>query len=96
MGDSWPFDQQENVAAVTTRKVIEGSPVLYVVHYEDDHSWAFTCGTTDEVADGRVISMDEALQIDPSLAQIANLPPGRSARRERVGSNWRRFRSEFD
>ncbi|MGH9968902.1 MAG: hypothetical protein ACREBG_14035 [Pyrinomonadaceae bacterium] len=44
----WPFDQAPNVAAITTRQVIEsGSPILLVTHYEDDHSWAFLCGTTD-------------------------------------------------
>ena len=45
----WPFDQAPNVASITTAGVIERRlPVLVVQHYEDDHTWAFLCGTTDE------------------------------------------------
>lgn len=86
---AWPFDQAPNVGAITTRQVIrEGFPVLSVVHYSDDHSWAFTCGTSDDVADGRVICMGEALKIDPTLSSIADLPPGWHARRRAVGQPW--------
>ncbi|PZO55539.1 MAG: hypothetical protein DCF15_10330 [Phormidesmis priestleyi] len=52
----WLFDQAPNVAAITTRQVIEeNAEILVVVHYEDDHSWAFLCGSTDRDEDGRVI-----------------------------------------
>ena len=88
----WPFDQKPSVAAITTRQVLEGHPILCVVHYSDDHWWAFTCGTTDEVSDGRVILMAEALEMDRSLASVADLPPGWSASRERVGDAWLRHR----
>jgi hypothetical protein len=33
----WPFDQEPNVAAISTRQVIElDYPILLVTHYEDD------------------------------------------------------------
>jgi hypothetical protein len=48
------------------------------------------CGTTDVTEDGRVIAMSEALEIDPTLRALADLPPGWTARRERVGSKWER------
>jgi len=52
--DPWPFDQGPDVAAITTRQVIEEDhPVLVVTHYEDDHSWGFVCGTTDDTEDVR-------------------------------------------
>lgn len=87
----WPFDQAPNVAAITSRQVLDGGlPILNVVHYSDDHSWAFTCGTTDEVDDGRVICMSSALKIDPTLATIADLPPGWHAWREAPGKPWER------
>jgi hypothetical protein len=87
----WPLDQGPNVGAITTKQVIEqGLPILLVTHYADDHSWAFVCGTTDLVEDGRVIAMKEALRRDPTLLMIADLPPGTSARRERVASVWLR------
>ena len=88
---TWPFDQAPEVAAITTRQVIEdGSPVLVVIHYADDESWAFLCGLSDSTRDGRVISMSEALRLDPSLASIADLPPGWSARRSTIGEPWRK------
>jgi hypothetical protein len=82
----WPFHPARNVAAITTRQVIEDElPILTVVHYEFDHSWVFVCGTSDATEDGRVISMATALKIDPTLASIADLPPGWSAHRLGLG-----------
>ena len=86
----WPFDQAPDVAAITTRQVIEdGLPILTVVHYADDHSWAFCCGTSgaQPTTDGW-IGMGEALKRDPTLATIANLPPGYCAYRTAVGAEW--------
>jgi hypothetical protein len=93
--DDWPFDQGPRVAAVTTRQVLkDGLPILRVTHYSDDHDWAFVCGTTDATEDGRVIAMEEALRIDPTLRTIADLPPGWTAWREQAGGSWRRFQNE--
>ncbi len=40
----WPFDQAPNVAAITTVNVLEcRAPILVVLHYRDDDSWAFLC-----------------------------------------------------
>jgi hypothetical protein len=95
MPDHWPFDQGRNVAAVTTRQVLSDRlPVLRVTHYADDHSWAFVCGTTDDGVDGRVIAMGEALKMDPTLSEIADLPPGWSAWREQPGGVWHKSRDE--
>jgi hypothetical protein len=89
--NTWPFDQAENVAAITTRGVLNHNlPILTVIHYSDDHSWAFLCGTMNEDSDGRVISMREALDSDSTLAEIADLKPGWIAWRSKVGSLWNR------
>ena len=90
----WPFDQEPNVAAITTRQVLEGLPILRVTHYSDDDSWAFLCGTTNATDDGRVIAMEEALALDPTLRTIADLPPGWTAWRNQVGGTWSRQRDE--
>ena len=93
----WPFDQGPLVAAITTRQVLEdGLPVLLVTHYFDDDSWAFLCGTTDATEDGRVVAMQEAVHRDPTLREIADLPPGFTARRECIGGVWHRFQSEME
>jgi hypothetical protein len=91
----WPFDQAPNVAAITTRQVlVDHAPILRVTHYADDHSWAFLCGTSDATQDGRVIAKARALQLDPTLRTIAELPPGWTAWREHVGATWHRFQNE--
>ncbi|MNZ87794.1 hypothetical protein D3C78_1066680 [compost metagenome] len=87
----WQFDQAENVAALTTRQVIEDKrPILRVVHYSDDHSWAFTCDSTSDGSDLRVVGMGEIVSIDSTLTSIANLEPGWGASRETVGGEWHR------
>ncbi len=91
----WPFDRAPIVAAITTRQVLEdGLPILRVVHYSDDHSWAFTCGTISDTEDGRVIAMKEAVSIDPTLLEIADLPPGWGASRAAVDEQWSRYKDE--
>lgn len=87
--ENWPFDQPPNAAAITTRQVLENNlPILCVIHYEDDHSWGFFCGTTCQTVDGRVIGMSAALKRDPSLAEVAHLPPGKSAHRVSMDDPW--------
>ncbi|HKO97881.1 MAG TPA: hypothetical protein VJU86_12860 [Pyrinomonadaceae bacterium] len=89
--NSWPFDQQPNVAAITTRQVIDdGRPILQVTHYYDDHSWSFMCGTTENPDDYRLVHMADVLKWDDSLRSIADLPPGWSAWRNEKDSEWER------
>ena len=86
--DEWPFDQARNVAAVSDASVVNGAPVLWVVHYSEDDSWAFLSGAEFDVAQGKLISMGTALKLDPTLRSIADLPPGWTASRARVGDAW--------
>jgi hypothetical protein len=88
-GPEWPFDQAPNVAAITTVNVLESrAPILVVLHYGDDDSWAFLCGLTNDEADGRVIGMGEALRRDPTLREVAGLRPGWKATRPDATSGW--------
>ena len=86
---SWNFDQDKNVAALITRQVLQqGLPILQVIHFDDDHSWAFMCGTTSDAADTLLVSMEQAVALDASLHQIADLPPGYIASRASVDEPW--------
>jgi hypothetical protein len=88
---SWPFDQSPDTAAITTRQIIEdGKEIRVVLHYSEDHSWAFLCGTTDEEKDGRIVAMKEVLALDDSIGSVADLPPGWKAWRKQRGSVWHR------
>ena len=91
VNQEWPFDQEPNVAALTTRQVLEGRPILYITHYEDDHSWSFVHGSGEDFEqDGRLICMAEALELDETLREVADLPPGWYAWREDRYSGWHR------
>jgi hypothetical protein len=85
----WPFDQASNVAAVSHASVVEHhAPILLVVHYSEDHSWGFFSGEPFTADEGKVISMAEALGLDPTLRTIADLAPGWTATRAEAGGPW--------
>jgi hypothetical protein len=87
----WPFDQGANVATITTWQVLrDAAPVTVVIHYSDDHSWAFLGGNGFTLDDAAVVSMSEILSRDPTLFEIADLEPGSVARRDQVGGDWTR------
>ena len=85
----WPFDQAQNVATIISRQVLNRSlPILHVTHYEDDHSWSFLHGSEDYDVDLRLVCMAEILGVDETIREIADLPPGWSAWREAIASDW--------
>lgn len=92
----WPFgDEPRNVAVITTRQVLAGRPVVRVSHDADDGMWQFLCdspgGADGErpTSDGRVVALEQALLLDPTLAELGDLPLGWGATRERPGAPWR-------
>ena len=90
MENEWKFDQQPNCAAITDLYILRKTdPILSVVHYFDDDSWAFLSGKTNRTEDGRVISMQEALDLDPTIITIAHLQPGQKAYRINLMSKWK-------
>ena len=91
--EEWPWDQTRNTATVTTRQVLTGSPVTMVIHYSDDHSWAFLGGENFTLEDGALVCMAEIPSRDSTLSEVSDLEPGWVARREYVGGVWTR---EFD
>ena len=89
----WPFDQSPDAAAVVTRAVLKGSPILFVSHDQDDHGWQFLDGRTPVESEGQIIGMGTALARDASLRAIADLPPGWVAWRTSSTAPWRRQRT---
>lgn len=91
----WKFDQAPEVGAVTTRQVVDDAmPILLVIHYSDDCSWAFLCDTTDDEEDSRMVTMEEIVEMDPALKEVADLPPGWIAYRDFIGDEWDRFEED--
>ena len=87
----WPFEDAPNTASLTTVHVLNRSrPILLVTHDAEDGAWQFLCGTTNDSSDARVVGLNTVLQLDPSLAELADLPPGWRAWRDAPGEPWRR------
>jgi len=88
--EPWPWDQAPNAGALTVQSVLEGAPILLVSHDADDDGWQFLDGEPPDTKEGRLIGMHEVLRLDPSLRDVANLPPGWMACRDRAGGPWSR------
>lgn len=77
----------------TTVPVLEEHhPILFVSHDADDGAWQFLCGTTNDPDDGRIVSAGAALEFDPGLSALVDLPEGWVAERASVGAPWVRRR----
>ena len=87
----WPYEEPRNCATFTIRQILDGSePILLVVHDEDDNCWKFI-GTTDaSVAESKVVCLEEIVRLDPTVLEVADLPPGWQAVRDEVGGEWTR------
>ena len=86
----WVFDEPRNLGVFTTIRVIdENHPILLVCH-DDDGDWQFLCGATDAPDQCRLICLNDIVERDPSVNDIADLPLGWRAWRENGGAEWRR------
>jgi hypothetical protein len=66
--------------------------VKLVGHHKGD--WQFMCGGTDHSrTDGRFVIVGVLLDFDPSLDELADLPPGWEAERRDRCSPWIRTRT---
>jgi hypothetical protein len=74
------------------RQVLNGSePILLACHDAEDHTWQFI-GTSDaDLADAKLVCLERITQLDPSVLELADLPPGWWATRAKIGDQWKRF-----
>ncbi len=91
--DTWPFDQPRDSAAVSLRSIMSGgAPILFVAHDADDHGWQFLGLDDADEADACLIALEEAVELDRSVLELADLPTGWSAWRADRASPWQRAR----
>ena len=87
----WPFDQPGNCAVITLRHILDGlQPILHVTHDSEDHGWQFlgSCDAREE--DASVVTLSHIVALDPSVLQLADLPPGWHAWRRAPEDEWSR------
>ena len=63
-------------------------PILLVSHDADDHGWQFIGSSDGTSENGRIILLSEAVELDPSVLQLADLPVGWHAWRGSVKEPW--------
>jgi hypothetical protein len=94
---SWPFDQPRDCAVVTMRPIaFDGAPILHVSHDLDDHGWQFLGSGDPDIEQAAVVGLGEIVRLDPSVLEIADLPPGWHAWRESQSSPWQRGETQVD
>jgi hypothetical protein len=88
----WPFADPPNVATLSLRDIMEGrAPILLVTHDAEDGMWQFLDGRDNPDADDAVIlGLDCVVGLDPSIAELADLPLGWRAWRDSVKQPWKR------
>lgn len=93
--DPWPFDQPPNCATFTTTHVMkDNQPIIRVCHDEDDHGWQFHSDHPAEMKYAMLVCLKEVYFHDPTVLEVANLPPGWVATRNYVGDIWIRKKNE--
>src|SRR5687768_3463119 len=89
----WPFEDPPDAAVYTTRRILDdGAWIAYVTHDLEDGAWQFHSADREasQQSDIRVVGLGTMLKIDPTLAQLADLPPGWEAWRNTRDSPWLR------
>jgi hypothetical protein len=78
----------DNKAVFTTRFVVEeNSEIVYVLH-DHEGDWQFFSNDEATEQDARVVAMDVILELDPSIQEILDIPPGTEAWREDKDTEW--------
>lgn len=85
---SWPFKEPTNAAAFTSEKVFRDDAPVLVAFRDYDGEWQFLHGDLTDEDECVLICLGCAFQRDPTIAELASLPPGWFATRSLVGGSW--------
>jgi hypothetical protein len=93
MDNIWPFHEEPNTGAFASRHIFSGDPICYVYHDWDDGSWQFLPNRATEQSDAMLVCLKEVYYLDPSIGDLADLPPGWMAKRISASSPWTRAKN---
>ncbi|MBO0593664.1 hypothetical protein I2486_19875 [Cellulophaga sp. E16_2] len=87
------FRDAKDKAVFTCNHVLkDGHPVLSVTH-DSDGDWQFLCGKNSHTEeDAKIISLENAVALDPTVNQLFEMPVGVRAERKAIGEKWNPFR----
>ena len=91
MEKNWRFTEPENQAVITLRQILsDGEPILHVTHDLEDGGWQFLGWGDAKEEDAKVVALRTIVRLDPSVQELADLPPGWHAWRRAANEPWQR------
>jgi hypothetical protein len=88
--DRWPFQEPRNCVTFVTAQVLERTePILHAVH-DEDGEWQFLGSSDGTMENAKIICLHEAVELDPSVLQLADMPVRWHALRESPHRPWKR------
>ena len=93
---TFQFSDPENAACMTCCHVLDDrAPILYVSHDTDDGMWQFLCGADGHGSEhAKIITLLQAVELDPSVNALYEMPLGVCAERQTVNAEWKPYRME--
>ncbi|MFA0814268.1 MAG: hypothetical protein ACC608_00600 [Anaerofustis sp.] len=83
------FNEPPNVAVLTTKNILDKkADILLVFHDEDDGMWQFLEDGDIDENDASIVGLNEMIENDHSILEIADLPIGWVAWRKNKKDKW--------
>lgn len=93
MMEDWPFQNSQDSMVYTLVSIMNGkTPILLVYHDPDDESWQFLDGAPVSNSNALAILLKDIVELDSSVADLADLPLGWQASRKVPRGSWHRER----
>lgn len=89
MAENSPFTSPEMPVVFTLERIVRGeSPILMVKHDESDGGWLFLDGGELDLDESTLVEPETITKLDPSVLELASLPLGWVATRDKPGDPW--------
>lgn len=76
-----------NQAVITTNHIINGAPILEVIH-DEEGDWQFMGGQDVTEENASVVSLEQILEIDPSVKDVLDIDSSTVAFRVNEECKW--------
>lgn len=93
MEKDWPFDAAPNTTTFVSRHIFKGDPICHAYHDWALDEWQFLPNRDTRQSDAMIVCLKEVLRLDPTVAELADLPSGWKAERTGPGAPWIRKRN---
>jgi hypothetical protein len=90
MPEHWPFEDPENLAVITLKRILAKERPILLVSHDEDGDWQFLDGQDVSEEDAAVVSLRKITMLDPGIIELADLPLGWRATRGSPNGLWAR------